>query len=379
MRILFLALDVDLSKQRGDTIHVVELARAWRALGHDVAVLVGSDGPARALLPFDVVFHVAHGSGWNILATVLSVLRGFPAEVIYERRYTPKIGYVVHFLSRLPYVMEVNGVLKDELAFQNRRVSNLAFVKDRVRTFLLRRVDRFVAVSRAVAQDLVSSYGVDSSMVRVIGNGVNTERFRPIDKQEACRRLGLDAGRPRLLFVGNIVPWRDFDVMVHAMVSLTRESPDPELLIVGTGQERGRIEAMVRDSGLSDRVRFLGEVPHEEVPLFIGSADFCLLPAKRWSVDISPLKLFEYLACGRPVVASRVPGMELVEAEGVGRLVQPGDPKDLASALVDLLRDPEARRSMGARGRTFVEKERSWDAVAARVVAVLEEAAGLAS
>jgi glycosyltransferase involved in cell wall biosynthesis len=110
------------------------------------------------------------------------------------------------------------------------------------------------------------------------------------------------------------------------------------------------------------------------VPFYITAADLCLLPERVRTVEISPLKLFEYLACARPVVAFDVPGLALIEELGVGRLVPAGDAVAMATAIRTLLADNALRRQMGSKGREFVERERSWRGVAERVSKVLGDA-----
>lgn len=371
MRILFLALDVDLAKPRGDTVHAVELARALRQLGHEVSLVVGADGPVRSLLPPDVPVRAIRGPDWRVIRMIRRIARDARPEVIYERRFSPKIGLALRALAGTPIVLELNGILREELshgAGLPRRP-----VKDRVRAAMLRRVDRFVAVSPAIGEDLVRSFGVDASRVRVVGNGVDTDRFRPIAKEAACGEAGLPTV-PRVVFVGNLVAWRDFEVVLRALRMLRDSIPEAELLIVGGGTEEPRVRERVQELGLDPAVRYVGQVPPERVPLQIAVADIGLLPERPREVDISPLKLFEYLACGRPVVGSRVRGLELVESMGFGRLSAPGDEAEMAIALRGLFANEAARRAAGERGRSYVERERSWTAVAARVTEVLLEA-----
>jgi len=376
MRILFLALDVSLSKQRGDTIHVLELVRSMSLLGHDVGLIVGADGPVRSLLPAQVEVRVARGRDLSVLAGIRAFLGDSPVDVVYERRFSPKMGFAVTALRNLPLVLEVNGILDEELAFQGFPRGRPSAIKARIRKTMIRRVSRIVAVSPSIAQDLVRMYDLDPSRVRVIGNGVNTERFRPMPKGEACARLGYSPAAPRVVFVGNLVGWRDFEVVLRAVARLGAEFPGLEVLLVGSGPEEAAIRSAARSFD-GESVRFLGEVSYPEVPVYIAAGDLCLLPERPRDVEISPLKLFEYLACGRPVAASRVRGMNLVESQRVGRLFAPGDSADLSKVLAEMLHDPAGRAAMGARGRDYVERERSWTSVAKKVLQVLEEVAPL--
>jgi len=116
-------------------------------------------------------------------------------------------------------------------------------------------------------------------------------------------------------------------------------------------------------------VRFVGPVVYEEVPRHIAAADVCTAPMTRERLrsGSSAIKVYEYLACGRPVVASRIPGLEFLESEDLGKLVPPEDAHALAAALEGVLSDAAWRRAAGERGRAFVLEHASWAAVAARV------------
>jgi len=311
----------------------------------------------------------------------LAVARRSAIDIVYERRSTPKIGFAVKTRRRIPLVMEINGILRDELHFQGRADGRTVrgLLKDRLRGALFRRVDGFIVVSEGIKDDLVARHGVDPRRVLVVGNAVNTTRFQPIAKQSACRRLELESERPRAVFVGNLVEWRDFESLLQATRLLLETVPMFELLVVGDGPARGSFEARAKALLPARTVRFAGEVPHTDVPFHIAASDFGLLPERVRSLDISPLKLFEYLSCGRPVVAFDVPGLDIVRTLGTGILVPPGDPGTLAAAMARLIGSPELVREMGRTGRAFVERERSWSSVARKTSAYLAEKAARSS
>ncbi len=242
-----------------------------------------------------------------------------------------------------------------------------------LRSLLYRRVDRVVAVTRGVAQDIQRNYGVSPSRIRVIGNGVDTAKFKPMHKSEACLTMHLNKDTPRAIFVGNLVPWRDFDTLLAASGIVRESYPDAELLIVGGGPLRKNLERTVREGAIRDNVLFLGSVSHSRVPTYIACSDVCLLPARPWTAELSPIKLFEYLACGRPVIATRMPGLDFLDSIGAGLVVPALNPTAFAQAIVRLFASPGLREEMGRKGRSFIERGRSWDEVASRVITVIEE------
>jgi glycosyltransferase involved in cell wall biosynthesis len=125
---------------------------------------------------------------------------------------------------------------------------------------------------------------------------------------------------------------------------------------------------------VGDRVHFHGQISYRDVPAFIAACDVLvapLLPKPNGDSGYSPLKLYEYLASGRPVVASRLEGLEVIEREALGRLVTPADPAALAGAVVEVLTD-HGRAEMGARARRVAVAEFGWDRAAARTIEILQ-------
>ena len=137
---------------------------------------------------------------------------------------------------------------------------------------------------------------------------------------------------------------------------------------------------MARDLGIQDRVRFFGRVSYESVPDFIGAGDLGICPFTRRRnerIGTSPMKVYEYVACGRPVVVSNLPGMgDWVSRWGLGRVVEPDNPAALADAVVDALSDQHLAGQVAERGPSVVRAEHSWSAVAGKLSALLQEVVG---
>lgn len=379
MRILFLALDVDLSRQRGDSVHTRSVVEAIADLGNDVLLVVGAHGTQAGLNNPRVRVETLSGSDWHILLSLLDLLREFRVEVIYERRSTPKIGFALRFLLQIPSVMELNGIVSEEITMQGRRPrqDSLASAKSVVRGWMFGAIDRFVVVSQGIRDHLTRDFHIPSEKIIVLANGVDTQRFTIIPKSQACKQMGLSADAPRVVFVGNLVGWRDFKVVFASILLVLRRLPNLHLLIVGDGPERAHLEQLVAEAGLRETITFTGEIRHELVPQFVCCGDIGLLPDRQRSM--SPLKLYEYLACGRPVVAFDVPGLEEVRHADAGRLVRPGDERGLSDAIFELLSSESLRTACAARGRDLVETRHSWDRVATEIIKVLVAAGGAAA
>lgn len=181
-----------------------------------------------------------------------------------------------------------------------------------------------ITVCNALRDELVQ-LGADSNKITPLRNGVDLERFQIINRDAARNRLGL--GRFTLIAVGHLVPVKGHTLILDAM----RLMPDVELLIAGDGPERSNLEALAQTNGVTDRVRFLGAVPQTELRDYYGAADAMVLASSRegWANV-----LLESMACGTPVVASRVWGTpEVVAAPDAGRLMEERTPQGLADAV----------------------------------------------
>jgi len=369
MNILFLAVDVNLRTERGDGVHVMELASQLETLGHHVVRVTATssghlvEGNRHAVCPSSAASQVLFGRQ----------LAARWADVIYERRTSPKLSWAISHLTRIPFVVEVNGVLSEERLHQDEKASqtNLS-VRDLIRGRMLQDAARIVAVSAGIRSDLLNRYRFEPDHVVVVPNGANTTRFRPMNQTECRRQLGLDAGMYVILFAGNLAFWQGVDLLVQAAAKFAPMDREAKVLIVGDGPELIGLERRAASMGIADRVRFEGHVPHARVPEYISAADVCVAPFREGR-KASPIKLFEYLSCGRPVVTSDTDEIgEFVRKTQSGIVVEPGNVNAFAAAIEWLLANPQEAEAMGRRGRAAVESGRSWRRTAQEVASVLE-------
>lgn len=200
--------------------------------------------------------------------------------------------------------------------------------------FALPRAAAVVAVSRELAR-LVAELGVPQARIAVVGNGIDTEIFRPRSRQEARQRAGLPEA-PTIVYVGNLKEEKGVLDLAEAFALLAAREPSPRLVIVGQGPARAALEQ--RLAPLGDRVTLAGARPLEEVPHWMAAADVVTLAS--WN-EGTPNVLLEALACGRRVVATRVGGVpDVVTSPIQGELVGAREPAALAEALSRALATP---------------------------------------
>jgi starch synthase len=369
MKFLILALDVDLRRRAGDAIHLRELSSNLVRMGHSAEVVV-TGGPDTDEME-SVPVHVVSGqSVWSVVRQVRPIVSDFHPDVIYERRVSPKVSFVLSRLLRVPFAVEVNGLPDEERSLLLGKDYRPSWLQVRIRGMLLRRAKTIVAVSDSLKLVLTRKYGLLQSRVRVVPNGVNTDLFVPMDRSLCRRRIGLEGSDPVLGFVGSLVPWQGVDNMIQAIAEIHRQGIPVGVLIVGDGPDRTRLEALAKAEGLGGRSTFTGSVPYRDVPTYIGAIDIAL-SLKPALLPGSPLKVREYMACSRPVIASRGTGYDfgIIEEARAGVLVDPTNVREVVTAIVDLLGDESRRSEMGARGRQFAVLHCTWSLAARRIAA----------
>jgi D-inositol-3-phosphate glycosyltransferase len=229
-----------------------------------------------------------------------------------------------------------------------------------------RRADRVVMLFASQGEEAALRWGIPRDKVTVIANGTDPSVFRV----GGFPQTRLDVDR-YCLFVGSLVARKSPDLLLDAVAELD----DIACVFAGDGPMRSKLERRASELGITDRVRLLGALAPAELGAVYAGAELLVVPAVS---EASPLVAVEAMACGLPVVASRISGLpSLVRDWETGFLVKPGDVGQLAMAMTFVLGDDELRRRMGDNGRRRVLREFVWPAVARRYVAVYRTAVGL--
>ncbi|GLI30104.1 MULTISPECIES: glycosyltransferase [Brachybacterium] len=234
---------------------------------------------------------------------------------------------------------------------------------------------KVLAITQALKDELIER-GVDEDKIVLVPNGVDTERFTPLPRdEELASELGVD-GRTVIGYVGTIVDYEGLDLLLEATARLKRSREDFRVLIVGDGAKLEELQASAAEQGLDDVVTFTGRVPHEEVERYYSIIDVTPFPRLPLPVCemVSPLKPFEAMAMGKAVIASDVAALaEIVTPEMNGLLHEKGSAESLTEQLTALLDDPPLAARLGSRARDWVVAERDWTAMAARIAKAYEE------
>lgn len=366
-RILFLAPDVRLTEQDGQAVHTLSLCKALATLVSEVLLLV-ADSTTQESLPAGVRVEQVPNTGRTAIRAATEWGETWHPDVIYERRSDPKLGGRLSRSLRIPYYLEVNGLADMEQSWASGIRTRAV---RRIRRPAYRSCRRIFVPTAKLGTYVAHAFGIEQTRISVIPNGVDLERFIPMDMQAARRALGWSAEWKTVTFVGKLVPWQGLACLVRAAGMLS-DIKDLRIFIVGDGPLRSTLDQQLRSAGLNETVQLAGTKPHSEVPTWIAASDVCVAPFTRVRnelIELSPLKLFEYMAMGRPIITTEVPGVrDLVDGAGV--VVRPDSASDLAEAIDRLLSSPLRIRELGNRG-AHLARECSWNFRAVQIVDAL--------
>ena len=316
------------------------------------------------------------GSRRELLRNLLlyyGFLARVPPDVVHVQHPLERCAYVRIVREkegwRMPLVVTAHSLFgeHDDAVIQTLMAPNL------------RAADRVIAVSDHIA-DQAAELGVARSRITLIRSGVDTHRFQPRDRVSARTRLDIGHNANVILFVGNLEPRKQVDVLLRATACLRERLPELVLLVVGSGESAGvqdqsaRLRGLTAELQLGDAVRFLGRVDDRRLLNAYAAADVFALPSSSEAQGIAAL---EAMACGLPVVATAVGGLPGTIRDGEsGLLVPPGGAHLLAERLLKLLCDRDLRQAIGATARRAVERDFSWQRTVEATIGVYREVLG---
>lgn len=297
-------------------------------------------------------------------------------DIVYYRHGLFNAGLWTAKLLRIPAVKEVNGIVANEKEVTNQAKGIILNIINHIEKRNMPKADKIIVVTSKLKQILIREYNVSENKIEVLENGANVDLFRPMERNRVISKLRISEQFRYVCFVGNFATWQGLEYLIKSVPHVLKECPDARFLLVGDGDLKERLESMVKDIGVADKVIFTGMVPYQNVPCYINASDVCVAPfisQRNERIGLSPLKLCEYLSCEKPVIASRISGLEILEKHQMGLLVPPEDEVALAQAIVRMLKDYSLREEMGKNGRQYVVKHRSWENVARKTLQVFEE------
>jgi len=294
-------------------------------------------------------------------------------NILYYRHTLFNSGYWLAQLLGIPAIKEVNGLVANEINIARTQRGLTLDIIDRIERANIRKANKIIVVTPNLKEILINQYKVPEERIEVIENGANTDMFRPMDMETVKRELNLDPDLSYICFVGNFAAWQGLESLIKCIPQVLKAYPNTRFLLVGDGALRRELSVMAQELGMSEMLIFTGMVPYWKVPLYVNASEVCVVYKRPMQSGYSPLKLYEYMACKKPVIASKVEGFEILEKNNAGILVEPENPDALAKAVIKLLGNDKLRDEMGRNGREYIVKNQSWECVASKIISVCLE------
>ena len=348
----------------GQEIRVLTEARGVAARGHSVLLAA----PAEARIFAEAARHGVEAVALPIgrkrprgVAALRKLLASRPFDVVNTHSSTDSwlAALACATLARAPALV------------RTRHISAPAPGNAATRWLYTRAARRIVTTGERLRAQVIAETGADPARVVSIPTGIDLARFRPGDRRAARATLGLAPDTPLVGIVATLRSWKGHRYLVDAMAELPE--PAATLAIVGDGPQRAALEALVRERGMGERVRFAGN--QADVAPWLQAFDVFCLPS--YANEGVPQALMQAMACALPVVTTPVGSIEEIVADGeTGVLVPPQDVERLRAALASLLADAGRREALGHRAREAAAARFGDDRMVERMIAVFAEASG---
>ncbi len=389
----------------GSSVHVHEMIEAFQKRGHEVVLFSPSvDGQTKIKKGLNAV----EIKPLNSFTTISKQLKkfdeliGFNSRVRFELRsllynlvllqnlktrlLEKKFDFVYEryclfnyagvALARqlgLPHILEINAPLcYEQEKMRGLELKNVALKIER-RVFM---ESNLLAVVSSNLKSYVESLGIPSERVVVVPNGVDPSKFKTNTKirDRLIQKLNL-RGKTVIGFIGSLKPWHGTETLIEAFSQIYHENPKVHLLIVGDGPKRGELESKQRALGLDSSVSWIGNIPHNEVPAYISAMDITVAPyTEQENFYFSPIKLFEYMASEKPVVAGGIGQVnDIIQNGETGILYKAGDVKELKEVIKRLIASPRLRERLGKAGKTWVIQNRTWGSNVTTILKTMNE------
>ncbi|MEC5216457.1 glycosyltransferase involved in cell wall biosynthesis [Actimicrobium sp. GrIS 1.19] len=364
-----------------ESIHIKAIVDALGALGHEVLVVgpaaiqhQGARGSRPSLLGRiknaapRLLFELMQ-LGYNIVVAhrLAKAIKQFKPHLVYERYALFNFaGVRVAKRYGIPLILEVNTPYAQAWAkYYGLYLKTLArWLEKRI----LLAASHIITVTE-VQRELLVHEGIPPQQISTCHNAIDPDWFNPERhlNPDLAAELGLMA--PVIGFVGTMNRWQGMSEFPAVLRSVFARCPEATFLFVGDGEFRQSLEDVCVSEGFSDRVVFTRRKPHADVPPLVALMDITvLLNSNAYG---SPMKIFEYMAMGKAIVAPSVaPVLEVLHDGQTGLLIEPGDTTEMADQIVRLIRDPALRDRLGKAGRAYVTKHHTWHQNALKIVSI---------
>jgi glycosyltransferase involved in cell wall biosynthesis len=293
------------------------------------------------------------------------LLKGY--DILYERHGWMGYGSVIaaRWLG-IPLVEELNGNHIKQFELQELELSATQWKLSKWITYrTFHAADHIVVVSEALKTQLEMDLGMSTEKVSVVLNGANLDLFAKSYDGERVREQYNIRSSALITFVGSFQIWHGVDLLVSSFMKVLSEFPGVQLILIGDGERRNAIESQIASLGIEENVKLLGRLSQKQVARVLHISNIAVAPYPFEDTGIvgTPLKLIEYMAAGKAIVASTAPIHEVISDGVTGLRVTPANTETLARGICCLLEDQELQARLGANAHHQAQNY-SWESVA---------------
>ena len=295
---------------------------------------------------------------------------GDQVDWVYERAASLQSLGGAFKCHNVPWILETNAPLFYE-AKQERKTIVLSSLARRLEIRAYQECDVLVCVTQALKDIIISAANIPTEKIIVMPNGVDVNFFDPQRYQPARVFDGFTIG-----FVGGLYHWQRIDLLLEALGDLEKNGLRLHLVIVGDGAVRVDLEKKTRELRLVDQVKFVGQIPRDDVPAYTRGFDIGYsgqVPLSIGAMYLSPLKLYEYMAMAKSVIASDLSDAQRLVVEGkTGYLFQPGNKDSLKGKLIEAFENKTRLADMGRQARKEIVNHHSWTSRVSSLIEAVE-------
>jgi glycosyltransferase involved in cell wall biosynthesis len=301
--------------------------------------------------------------------------------LLYRQQWFSFITGLIGWIFRMKIFPEVNSALLFEYKQETYKGSLSRFSTIFLNTIseyvCYRIATKIIVVADNVKEYIVNQYKIPSGRIAVVSNGTNIEVSIPL-KKSLCRKiLEVEEYNPVITFIGSFFRWQGLEIFVESVHYVRQVFPKLKVLMAGDGEIFEDIIKMIKRFKMTENFSLAGRVDYQAVPIYIGASDICVgrfEQPKYRNVGGSPLKIPEYLACGRPVVCSKTRAdWEYIENYRLGTLVDPDNPRAVGDAFINLLSNPNELSRMEVRCRNYAEIHLSWKNCTKKIEEIIKQ------
>ena len=363
----------------GATVKIFDLAYNLAALGNKVTLFVPNYNFNKKNIPFRLLeipflnFPFLRLVTFNLYLgfVLLKLFVKKRPDVVYVRRMQSIVPLVIAKFFKVRYFFEINDDPYRQLYHSGSPIifkikAKIAILLDELN---IKGCDKAFIITNEIRNKILNKIThLNFTKLITMNSGANTKLLRPLNKRECCIKIGLNPNKSYIGFLGTIYEYSGLNILISCAKKILYNNSNVEFLIFGDGPQKSILVEKTKNSGLEQNFRFFGQIDYFDLPIFLGATDICVAPFLETSDTNSATKIFDYLACGKPVIASHIENKENIFAESNAvYFVKPGDPNLLTDAIIHLLQDKNYANDLGKNGRLFIDKKYSREKIAKKI------------